>query len=133
MSHPPAPPPPKHWLIRRADQVTVAVLIASGLASVIGWWLMQGGMRGRAVEIEKAEPQSAQFQVDVNKAAWPELANLPDIGEKMARRIVESREEEGPFTDFEDLRRVRGIGPRTLESLRPYVRPIPPRQAVARE
>jgi competence protein ComEA len=112
----------------------VAALIGAGLFSVIGWWVYQGGTRGRTVELEQAAPQTASFKVDINKAGWPELATLPGVGQKLAERIVESREQNGPFTDLEDLRRVRGIGARTMETLRPYLRPylrpMPPRQAV---
>ena len=50
---------------------------------------------------------------------------------KLAERIVESRETGGPFRDNDDLRRVRGIGARTLENIRPYLRSAPNRQAVA--
>jgi len=111
--------------------VTVAVLIGSGLFSVIGWWIYHGGTCGRTVEIEQAEPQTACFQVDINKADWPELATLPGIGRKLAERIVQSRGQNGPFTDVDDLRRVRGIGFRTLETLRPHLRPIPQQKTVA--
>ena len=83
------------------------------------------------VEIERAEPQTASFQVDVNKAQWPELATLPGVGRKLAERIVQSREQDGPYVGLDDLRRVRGIGPRTLETVRPYLRPMPRREAVA--
>jgi competence protein ComEA len=76
------------------------------------------------VELERAEPQVARFEVDINSADWPELAQLPTIGETLARRIVESRQKGGPFRDHEDLRRVHGIGPRTLEAIRPYLRPV---------
>jgi competence protein ComEA len=128
----PAPPkPPPHWLLRRADQATVAVLIAAGLLSVLGWWVVHGGARGRTVEIEQAGPQTALFQVDINKAEWPELATLPGVGRTLAERIVQTREQNGPYTDIDDLRRVRGIGARTLETLRPYLRPMPRREAVA--
>ena len=109
----------------------MAVLIAAGLVSAIGWWIGHGGARGRTVEIEQAVPQTANFQVDVNKADWPELATLPGVGQTLAERIVQSRETIGPFTDLNDLRRVRGIGARTLETLRPYLRPMPRREAVA--
>jgi competence protein ComEA len=109
----------------------VAVLVTSGLLSVLGWWIYHGGTRGRTVEIEQAEPQTAHFQVDVNKAGWPELAALPGVGRTTAERIVQSRELNGPYNNIDDLRRVRGVGPRTLESLRPYVRPIPRREAAA--
>ena len=128
-SHPPKPPP--HWLLRRSEQATVAVLIAAGLLSVVGWLLSQGRARWQMVEIERAEPQTASFQVDVNKAQWPELATLPGVGRKLAERIVQSREQDGPYVGLDDLRRVRGIGPRTLETVRPYLRPMPRREAVA--
>ena len=69
--------------------------------------------------------------MDLNEADWPELAQLPDIGETLARRIVESRNRDGPFLDHEDLQRVRGIGPRTLDRVRPYLRPMPEARAIA--
>ena len=61
-----------------------------------------------------------------------ELANLPGVGSTLARRIVDCRRVGGPFLDHKDLRRrVRGIGPRTLETMRPYLLPMPPGRAVA--
>jgi competence protein ComEA len=97
----------------------------------MGWWIVHGGARGRTVNLEQAEPQTARFEVDINKAQWPELATLPGVGQVLAERIVQSREQNGPYADIDDLRRVRGIGARTLETLRPYLRPMPRRQAVA--
>jgi len=131
---PPTPSPPKpppYWLLRQAEQVTVAILVGAGLFSLLGWWIYHGGARGRTVEIDRADPQTAHFQIDINKAAWPELATLPGVGRTMAERIVQSREQNGPYADIDDLRRVRGIGARTLETLRPYLRPMPRRAAVA--
>lgn len=122
-----------HWLLRRADQAAVAGLVLAGLAAAVGWWVWQGGPSGRLIEIDRAGPLEARFEVDINQAEWPELTQLPDIGETLARRIVESRQREGPFVDHEDLLRVRGIGPKTLEGLRPYLRPMPPHAAVADE
>lgn len=126
--HSPALPP---WLLRRADQVGVAVLVLAGLATTALWWLSQGGLQGRLVEVERAEPRTARFEVDINTAAWPELAQLPEVGETLARRIVATREHSGPFLDHDDLRRVKGIGPKTLEKLRPYLRPMPSGRAMA--
>ena len=122
--------PGPSYLLRRADQAAVAGLVLLGLASMGGWWVAHGGCRGRLVEIDRAEPLSAEFEVDLNEAEWPELAQLPDIGETLARRIVESRNRDGPFFDHEDLKRVRGIGPRTLERVRPYLRPMPEHRAI---
>ncbi|MER3451513.1 MAG: hypothetical protein C4300_05170 [Thermus sp.] len=44
---------------------------------------------------------------------------LPGIGPTLAKRIVDNR----PYQRVEDLLKIRGIGPATLERLRPYVRP----------
>jgi competence protein ComEA len=108
----------------------VAVLVLAGLTATIGWWVSQGGWQGRLIEVQRAEPQVAGFQVDLNEADWPELIQLPGIGQTLAQRIVESRETEGPFLDHGDLMRVRGIGPKTLEGVRPYLRPMPDADAL---
>ena len=50
----------------------------------------------------------------------------------MARRIVDERLAHGQFSDHEDLRRrVPGVGPRTLERIRPYLTPMPDVRNVA--
>ena len=59
--------------------------------------------------------------VDLNSATVQELQTLPGIGPVMASRIVAHRETNGPFTSVDDVENVPGIGPKTLESLRPLV------------
>ena len=120
-------------VLRRMDQAAVAALVALSLFGLGVYWVAQGGPRGELIEIDRAEPLTARYLVDINKAEWPELAELPDIGETMARRIVDSRQTVGAFRDHDDLRRVRGIGPRTLEKLKPYLLPMPDQQDVAGE
>jgi competence protein ComEA len=121
---------PRLWL-RRADQATVAGVIVIALTAMIGHWLYHGGRQGEMIEVDRVEPGSIGYTVDLNEADWPELTVLPGVGETLARRIVEDREQHGPFRDFDDLRRVRGIGPRTLERLTPYLRPLPDLEATA--
>lgn len=123
--------PGRRTLLRAADQATVAACLLVGLVAMAGWWLAQGGHRGDLIEIERAEPADPQFLVDINEADWPELTLLPQIGETLARRIVSSRETDGPFLDNDDLLRVNGIGPRTLEGIRPYLVPMPDAANVA--
>lgn len=112
-------------LIRRADQAVIASLTAIALVGAAVWWVRAGGLRGDLVDIDSAAPLDYRFLVDVNHAEWPELAQLPDIGPTLAKRIVESRSAEGDFRTIEDLRRVEGIGPRRLEGVRRYVLPLP--------
>ncbi len=37
------PNPFAHWLLRRADQATVAVLVLVAVVATVGWWVSQGG------------------------------------------------------------------------------------------
>jgi competence protein ComEA len=120
-------------LLRRLDQAAVASLVALALAGMGVYWCVQGGHRGELIEIDRAEPLTARYLVDINKADWPELAELPDLGETLARRIVDSRADAGPFGDHDDLMRVKGIGPRTLEKMKPYLLPMPDQEDVAGE
>ncbi len=118
-------------LLRRADQLAVAALTLSALVALTGWWIAHGGIQGRLIEIEHAPTLSAQFLVDINEADWPELAELPGVGETLARRIVAVRRDHGPFVDHNDLARVPGIGPRTMERVRPYLLPMAESRSVA--
>lgn len=58
--------------------------------------------------------------VNINTATVAQLDLLPGIGEKAAKRIVEHRAK-APFAKVEDLRKVKGIGAKKLEKLRPFV------------
>ena len=96
-----------------------------------GYWFAQGGHRGRLIEIDRADRRPLPFQVDINQAEWPELTQLPGVGETLARRIVQSRQQKGPFLDHDDLNRVPGIGAKTGDQIRPYLVPTPASSAVA--
>jgi competence protein ComEA len=113
------------------DQAAVAAITLLSLLSIGTYWLVQGGASGRLIEIDRSPRQTASFQIEINEADWPELSLLPGVGETLARRIVESRGTQGRFADVDDLRRVRGIGPKTLERIRPFLRPLPPAANVA--
>jgi len=58
--------------------------------------------------------------IDINAATEAELSALPRIGPALARRIVEDRAVSGRFASIDDLDRVPGIGPRTVEAIRPH-------------
>ena len=75
------------------------------------------GARGKA---KAAKPVPAV--VDLNKAGEKQLDALPGVGPSTARAIVAWRAAHGAFAAPEDLMRVKGIGPRKFEALRPWVR-----------
>ena len=111
--------------LRRADQVVVATCVLAGLLALAGYWGQRSMTGSRLIDIDTAQPLHSQFQVDINSAEWPEFAQLPRIGETLARRIVEERQQGGAFVDYADLqRRVRGIGPVSIERMEPYLLPM---------
>lgn len=123
-------PHPSHhprWLLRRSHQIVIAALVVVALAITGGWWACQGGWKGELTEIDRAGRLTPHFEVDINTADRPELMQLPGVGQSTADRILESRQNKGPFASNDDLQRVKGIGPKTLERIRPYLTPTPSR------
>ncbi|MAQ91927.1 MAG: hypothetical protein CMM84_00115 [Rhodothermaceae bacterium] len=59
---------------------------------------------------------------NINTASAAELQRLPRIGPALAGRIVEYRRVNGRFRSAEQITEVRGIGEKTLEKMRPWIR-----------
>lgn len=59
--------------------------------------------------------------ININTASFEELQELPGVGPAYAERIIEWREEHGPFTEKEQLLEIRGIGERRLENMKSMI------------
>lgn len=64
---------------------------------------------------------SAEDPLELNSASATALEALTGIGPTLADRIVDYRETQRPFQRVAELRRVRGIGAKTVADLRPVV------------
>ncbi len=60
-------------------------------------------------------------KVDINRADQAGLETLPGIGPSTAQRIIDYRQENGPFAQIEDIKNVSGIGPATFEKIRALI------------
>ena len=105
--------------------VITAGLALAALAAQPHTAATAAGQGGRP---ELREPSPAALRalrdgarIDINRARAADLELLPGVGPTLARRILEQRDTGGPFTAPEDLLRVRGVGPRTLDRLRPLL------------
>src|SRR5262245_5763973 len=118
---PPAPPtapaatPPLPPHTPRSAQLALAVFVAVtlGLLAFRGY-----GAGFGARPTEAAKPLAL---VDLNKAERAELEQVPGIGPGLAQQITAERQKNGPFKSVEELRRVKGIGPITLDKVRTFL------------
>jgi len=83
--------------------------------------LLGSAVPGQAASAAKAQA-SPESPVDINKATVESLMTVPGIGKVTAERIVKWRETNGPFRRIEDLIKVKGIGDKTFDKLRPYIK-----------
>lgn len=70
-----------------------------------------------AVVSKGGKIQTGEPPINVNTAGEAELMRLPKVGPATAKAIVAAR----PFKSVDDLDRVKGIGVKTLDTLRPFV------------
>ena len=69
----------------------------------------------RADSVSSSEMSAVM--ININTASAEELTKLKGIGEKIATRIVEYRQEK-PFEKIEDIMNVSGIGEKKFEDIR---------------
>ena len=79
---------------------------------------------GNGFSTRPTEPVAAAV-TDLNRAGRAELEQVPGIGPTLAKAIDEHRTRKGPFKSVEELRQVKGVGPATLEKVRPFLRVDP--------
>jgi competence protein ComEA len=111
-------------LLQLDHQSVIVVFLLVGLISLTSLWVWRDWIQGSVIEIDEAAPLPYRFTIDLNEASAAELAQLPEIGETMADRIIEARKRNGGFRSVDELRNVRGIGAKTFEQIRPYLRPL---------
>ena len=80
-----------------------------------------GGAGGSDGSSGRAGGAGATEKINLNQATQEELEELPRVGPVLAERIIQWREQNGPFASVEELDAVPGIGPAMMSSLEPLV------------
>ena len=110
------------WILLAATALFLCLLLGMFLRDRAS---MSAAGNGAAVETEIEVPQEDiqpdLTPLDLNSATEAELMELPGIGEELARRIVEYRENNGPFSAVEDIMQVSGIGESKFAGLKDRV------------
>ncbi len=89
--------------------------VAAVLAAVFALGISAG------VASAAAAPKAPAGKVNINTATASQLTELPCVGEKLAARIVEFRQKQGPFKSTQELMNVKGIGEKNLQKLQQYL------------
>lgn len=125
------------WGMTRTERGVVLFLVAGLLLGMGVWWFRSDvqplpiireeapesfDISRQSAEADEADfMQSPVFPISINRSTIRELENIPGIGPVTARRIVDFRNQSGPFRSLEDLLEVQGIGRKTLEKMKPYI------------
>jgi len=67
------------------------------------------------------KPAASGQVVNINTASAADFEALPGIGPKLAARIVDYRQKNGPFKKIEDLMNVQGLGEKNFLKLKPQL------------
>lgn len=108
--------------------LTLSVLIIAGWAVRYGVSRSQSPHELRVIHNAVPMPQeliapevTSPRLININTATASDFETLPGIGPAKAAAIVQFRSQHGPFGKTSELVKVPGIGPATLEQMRPLI------------
>src|SRR5690554_1598854 len=85
-----------------------------------GMWASPKLVKTKVITSEAARLKDL-FPLNINTATKKELVLIPSIGPKTAETIIDYREKNGPFSNLQELLKIKGIGPATLDKLKSYL------------
>ncbi len=96
--------------------------VLSRMCIIIAVFMMAGIFVSTSVAVENKHTESNSQVVDtsinINTATVKELTILSGIGKKKAEAIINYRNNNGNFSDINDLRKVEGIAKKTFEKIK---------------
>lgn len=113
----------RDWSRTPAAMVSASIL---GIVSISGvlWSMQSKPIESTDSIVEHLDPNDvppARLQLDLNSATIDQLNLLPNIGPTLAKRIIEYRDQNGPYESLKDLDNVKGIGPKTIDRIEEWV------------
>ncbi len=107
--------------INQAQKLTDEAVIYVAKIGEEGADVTQTGQRQAGASDSAGASGGKSDKVNLNTATEAELQTISGIGQKRASDIIAYRESSGRFKSVDDLKKVSGIGDKTLEKLKEYV------------
>jgi competence protein ComEA len=92
--------------------------VLASLALAVAFAAQPAAQAAQKAATTRTDAKPAAATINLNTATAAELEKLPGIGQKVAARIVEYRQKNGPFKKVEELMNVQGIGEKSFLQFR---------------
>ena len=102
---------PGFYPLRAGDSIEALVQAAGGTTS-------SADISGLELYIPEVGEEEQLQKIDLNRAEVWLLEALPGIGETLAQRIIDYRQQNGPFNNIKEIVKVAGIGTTTYEEIK---------------
>jgi len=107
--------------IQQGENITDEAVIYVAKIGEEGADVTQSGQHQAGASDSAGASGGKSDKVNLNTATEAELQTISGIGQKRASDIIAYRESNGRFKSVDDLKKVSGIGDKTLEKLKEYV------------
>ena len=108
-------------LIGRKDLETAIFLALLALSLCSGYMVYRWIFPTPRTTITRPEELKYEYKVNINTDSMIELMLIPQVGKKTALKILEYRSTHGNFTAIDQLLKIKGIGQKTLDKMRPHL------------
>jgi competence protein ComEA len=100
------------------SQINLAAVLEDGEKLEVPY--IEGASPVIGTPVPEVETSTSEV-ININIASIAELDTLPGIGPTTAQKIIDYREQNGPFLNTEDIINVPGIGPGTYERIKDLI------------
>jgi len=112
---------PGFYPLKASDTVEALIRAAGGTIQAAGGTVASADLSGLKLYISEVGEEVEPQKINLNRAEVWLLEALPGIGETLAQRIVDYRQQNGPFQNINELIKVEGIGAATYEQIKDLI------------
>jgi comEA protein len=91
------------------------------LVAITTLFMLRPQVQSAPQSARSSQPPRPAVVTNINTASLAELQTLPGVGTKTAARIIDYRQQNGPFKTIEELMNVQGIDDKSFRRLKPQI------------